>query len=529
MFTYHHTRKVSTIIISILLIISAAVLALNTTALLVARADAVVNRSTAGTQVGVVLPTLNEPRWVGDGNRMYDAFTSAGYTVTVLFSQNDSTIEKTNVETLISQGIQVLIICPVNYSTAAAAVEEARAAGVKVITYDRLIFNTAAIDYYITFDSLSVGKAQGQYLIDKATGTGNPLYLYAGGAYDNNAFLFFEGSWQVLQPKFADGTFVIKNSSAAVALQSHATLTHDEKASIINQITTNWDGNTAQSLAQANLAAVTAADKGNVFILGPNDNTARAIADVFAADADVSSYVITGQDAEGASVQYIIDGKQTMTVFKDIRTLVNDAVAATIIYLKGGTPIATTTYNNGSIDVPSKESAIITVDKYNVKSALIDSGYYQLSQFTWPIISSEIPISGGTLTSSFDSTTYIFSSGTFADTVVITHTVTFSSSTSTSLEGIGHSFETTAVYSGNGQAAQPTKPYTITVQYTDAQNGSVNESTLAFYYWAGNQWIIEPTSTVDVDSNKVTATPSHFSAWIVMGENRRVYLPLVNR
>ena len=229
------------------------------------------------------------------------------------------------------------------------------------------------------------------------------------------------------------------------------------------------------------------------------------------------------------SIQYIIDGRQSMTVFKDIRTLVNDAVSATIIYLNGETPVATTTYNNGAIDVPTKESAIVTVDKYNLKSAMIDSGYYQLSDFTWPVISVEITPSGGEFYSSFDSTKYSFSPGTFANTVMITYTVTFSSSTSTSLEGIGHSFETTAVYSGNGQPALPLQPYTITVQYTDAQRGSVNESTLAFYYWAGNQWMKEPTSTVDAVSNKVTATPGHFSAWIVMGEIRRVYLPLVNR
>ena len=526
MFTQHHTRKFSSIFISILLTISVAVLALNAAPWPAARSDASATTSIA---VGVVLPTWDEPRWVQDGFRFSNALSAAGYTVQVLFSQNDSATEKTNVEALIAQGIQVLVICPVNSSAAAAAVEEARAASVKVISYDRLVLNTAAVDYYVTFDSITVGAAQGQYLVDKTTGTGNPLYLYAGHPSDNNAFLFFEGSWQVLQPKIADGTFVIKNSSAAVALQSHATLTYAEMSGIIGQITTNWDYNTAQNLAQANLAAVTAADKGNVFILAPNDGTARAIGDVFAADTDVSSYVITGQDAEKASVQYIIDGKQSMTVLKDVRTLVQDATATAITYLQGGTPVATTTYNNGQINVPSKPTPVITVDKNNLKSALIDSGYYQLSDFNWPIISSVITSSGGVLTSTFDSTVYLFPPGTFTDTVQITHTTTFSSTSSSSLDGIGHSFDMAAVYSGTGQAAQPTQPYTVTVQYTDEQKGAVNESTLAFYYWDGNQWVKEPASTVDVDSNKVTATPSHFSAWIVMGEIRRVYLPIIRR
>ena len=142
----------------------------------------------------------------------------------------------------------------------------------------------------------------------------------------------------MLQPKIADGTFVIKNSSEAVALQSKAELTRDEQAKIIGQVTTNWDFNTAKSLAEANLTAAKAADKGNVFILAPNDGTARAIADAFGADKDVTSYLVTGQDAEKASVQYIIDGKQSMTVFKDVRTLVKDAIAAAVALLEGQDP-----------------------------------------------------------------------------------------------------------------------------------------------------------------------------------------------
>jgi putative multiple sugar transport system substrate-binding protein len=175
---------------------------------------------------------------------------------------------------------------------------------------------------------------------------------------------------------------VIKNSSEAEALQDKATLTRDEMAQIIGQVTTNWDFNTAKSLAEANLTAASAEDKGDVFILAPNDGTARAIADAFAVDADVSSYIVTGQDAEVASVQYIIDGKQSMTVLKDVRTLVADAISAAVAYLEGNTPPETTTYNNGAIDVPAKPSEVITVDQENVKEAVIDSGYWPASEFT---------------------------------------------------------------------------------------------------------------------------------------------------
>jgi len=332
--------------------------------------------------VGIVLPTKDEPRWIQDETRFKDALEKENYSVEILFSQGDSAKEKQNVETLISKGIKVLIICPHDSTAAAASAEAARAAGVKVISYDRLITDTDAVDYYVTFDSVSVGKAQGQYLVDHATGTGNPLYLYAGAASDNNAFLFFEGAWSVLQPKIVDGTFVIKNSSEAVALQDKPTLTREEMGRIIGQITTNWDFNVAKNLAESNLTAATAADKGDVFILAPNDGTARAIADTFAADTDVTSYVITGQDAEIASVQYIIDGKQSMTVLKDVRVLVADAIKAAVTFLEGGTPEATTTYNNGVIDVPAKPSEVISVDQTNLIAAIIDSGYYTADQFT---------------------------------------------------------------------------------------------------------------------------------------------------
>lgn len=333
-------------------------------------------------KVGIVLPTKDEPRWVQDETRFKEALQAAGYEVEILFSQGDSAKERANVEDLITKGVQVIIITPHDGTAAAAAANAAQAAGVKVISYDRLIRDTDAVDYYVTFDSIAVGAQQAQYLVDNASGTGNPLYLYAGAASDNNAFIFFEGAWGVLQPKIADGTFVVKNSSEAVALQNKATLTREEMAKIIGQITTNWDFNTAKNLAEANLTAATAADKGDVFILAPNDGTARAIADTFAADGDVTSFIVTGQDAEKASVQYIIDGRQSMTVFKDVRTLVDDAIKAAVALLQGQAPAAKGSYNNGVKDVPAIQSPVVTVDRNNVRSALIDSGYYSASDFT---------------------------------------------------------------------------------------------------------------------------------------------------
>lgn len=340
-------------------------------------------KSSKEVQVGIVLPTKDEPRWVQDEKRFGDALKAAGYTSEVLFSQGDSAKEKANVDALIAKGIKVLIICPQDGAAAAATVEAAAAEGIKVIAYDRLITGTDKVDYYVSFDSISVGKAQAQYLVDKASGTkGQPLYLYAGAASDNNAFLFFQGAWEVLQPKIADGTFKIANSAEAVKLQDKKDLTRDEMGKIIGQITTDWDFNKAKSVAESNLTAAPADMKGEVLILAPNDGTARSIADTFKADTAITKFTVTGQDAEKASVQYIIDGKQSMTVFKDVRTLVSDAISMAKSILSKKEVDASAKTNNGKVDVPTKQTQVITVDQSNVKSALVDSGYYKAEDFT---------------------------------------------------------------------------------------------------------------------------------------------------
>lgn len=342
------------------------------------------NNSASGStvSVGIVLPTKDEPRWVQDEKRFKDALADSEYTTEILFSQGSSAKEKENVETLINKGIEVLIISPQDGAAAGSAVEAAKKEGITVIAYDRLITDTDAVDYYVTFDSLAVGAAQGQYLIDNVEGTNVPLYLYAGASSDNNAFLFFEGAWSVLQPKIADGTFVVANSSEAVALQDTAELSRDQLGKILGQVTTNWDASEAKNKVQTHLTAVEADMKGDIAVLAPNDGTARSIADVFASDSEVTSYAITGQDAEKASIQYIIDGKQSMTVFKDVRTLVKDAMGMAIDVLDGKTPKTTGTYDNGTIEVKAKQTDVIVVDEENLANVLIDSSYYEASEFT---------------------------------------------------------------------------------------------------------------------------------------------------
>jgi putative multiple sugar transport system substrate-binding protein len=332
--------------------------------------------------IGIVLPTLDEPRWVQDQKSFQNLAQAAGVFPDILISQGDTAKEKANVEALITKGDKVIIICPQDAKAAAAAADEAGAAGVKIISYDRLILGSKSVSFYAQFDSSSVGAAWSNYMITAAGATkGNNLYLYAGAASDNNAFLFFEGAWEAIQPKIADGTFVIKNSSEAVKVQANPKLTHDQEATIIAQITTNWDFNTAKTLAESNLTAATTADKGTVFIIAPNDGTARSISDAFLADKDVTKMYISGQDAEKASIQYIIDGKQSMTVWKDTRTLAQIAFTAAQNLLAGTAPKGDTTVNNGAVDVPATLTPVTVITKANVQ-VLIDAGVFKKTDFT---------------------------------------------------------------------------------------------------------------------------------------------------
>lgn len=130
------------------------------------------------------------------------------------------------------------------------------------------------------------------------------------------------------------------------------------------------------------MTAAKADMKGDVAILAPNDGTARSIADVFGSDSAVSSYLVTGQDAEKASIQYVIDGKQSMTVFKDVRTLVKDAMGMAVDILDDKKPETTGSYDNGNVEVKAKQTNVIVVNKENVKKELIDSDYYKADDFT---------------------------------------------------------------------------------------------------------------------------------------------------
>lgn len=320
-------------------------------------------------QVGIVLPTKDEPRWLQDEESFKKILKDAGFTSEVLFSQGSSETELKNVETLIEKGVKVIVICAHDATAAGAAVKKAHDAGIKVICYDRLITDTDAVDYYVTFNSFDVGVKQGQYLIDAYKGKKDvPLYLYSGAVTDNNAFIFFSGAWSVLTKAVQEGQFKVVNCDAIanfVGKELDVDKDRDNLSKILGTITTDWDFNKAKSLAEGNLVANSADAKGDVAILAPNDGTARAIADAMAADNDVKSWVITGQDAENASVEYIKEGKQSMTVWKNTADLAKTTCDMVKAILDGKTPDAPKTYNNKTKDVPSNETPVTVITKDN--------------------------------------------------------------------------------------------------------------------------------------------------------------------
>jgi hypothetical protein len=142
-----------------------------------------------------------------------------------------------------------------------------------------------------------------------------------------------------------------------------------------------------------------------------------------------------------------------------------------------------------------------------------------------------IPPTGGTLSSTSGDTRFLFPVDAVTQTITMVYRHLWTDQDTGPLTGIGHTFEVTAVYSDTGQPAQiaPGQNYTLTVHYTEAEKGPAIESTLALYYWDGNQWVQEPSSVLDTAANTVTAYPNHFSLWAVLGETKRVYLPLVLR
>lgn len=298
--------------------------------------------------IGFSLPTLQEERWARDKEAMENYAKSKGIDLLVQIADMDAQKQANQCENLISQGIDVLILAPHDASSAAAIVESARASNVPVISYDRLVMDTD-LDLYISFDNVKVGEIQGKYLTEHLD-KGNIVWL-AGAPTDNNAKLFKQGAAKYLQPKIDSGDYKV----------------------ILEQDVIDWKPDNALKIMEQ---ALTLANNDIQGVLAPNDGTAGGCIQAMNAQGITDKVVITGQDAELAAAQRIVNGEQDMTVFKDTRNLATAALDAAIA-MANGEKVETNgaVTNNNKMDVPSLLLEPVAVDKDNIDEILIDSGY----------------------------------------------------------------------------------------------------------------------------------------------------------
>lgn len=303
----------------------------------------------AGIKIGLSLPTQREERWVKDKVAMEAAAKQAGVDLRIQVTDNDAGKQVAQCENLISQGIKVLILAPHDASSASVIIAKAAKAGIKVISYDRLVTDSPLDYHYLSFDNVKVGELQGEF-ITKRVPKGNYLVL-AGSPTDNNAKLFREGAMKFIKPLADKGDIKI----------------------VMDQFVKDWQPSEAQKLCEQ---ALTGAQNKIDAVLAPNDGTAGGCIQALAAQGLAGKVPITGQDAELAGAIRIVQGTQSMTIFKDTRELGKKAVEMAVA-LANGQPIDTQgrTVNNGKKDVPSVLLTPFVVTRENLDRLLVESGY----------------------------------------------------------------------------------------------------------------------------------------------------------
>jgi putative multiple sugar transport system substrate-binding protein len=329
-----------------------------------------ITASADGELIGVSMPTKDLQRWNQDGENMKAMFEAEGYAVDLQFASNDVQQQLNQVTNMINNGCKVVVISAVEGSSLGSALDLAKEKGVYVIAYDRLLMESDAVSYYATFDNYMVGTKQGTYVketldLDNAEG---PFYMEitAGDPGDNNANYFYSGAIDVLKPYIDEGKIIVK--SGQVEFTDVATPT--------------WKTEVAQTRASSILSSFYA-DGSNIDVwLCSNDSTALGVTNALEDSYDGEWPIITGQDCDISNVKNMIAGKQSMSVFKDTRTLAAQVVKMVGQILKGEEVDVndTETYNNNKIVVPSFLCEPVFADVNNYQELLLDSGYYTADQ-----------------------------------------------------------------------------------------------------------------------------------------------------
>ncbi|GAB3278770.1 multiple monosaccharide ABC transporter substrate-binding protein [Kineosporia babensis] len=335
-----------------------------------------------GSLVGVTMPTRSSERWIADGDNVKASLEELGYEVSLEYAEDKIPTQVEQIENQIAQGARVLIVAAIDGTALTSQLEQAQEQGIKVISYDRLIRDTEAVDYYASFDNYKVGVQQATSLLQglglvEADGTTRTdekgpfnVELFAGSPDDNNATFFYDGAMDTLKPFLDDKTLVVP--SGETDFDTIATL--------------QWKPETAQARMEN---VITKAYKGDTKldgVLSPYDGMSIGILSALTGygTAENPFPVVTGQDAELASVKSIAGGEQYSTIYKDTRQLADVAVGMADAVMKGEEPEVNNTedYDNGKKVVPSQllESVIVTKDNY--KETLVDSGYYEESELS---------------------------------------------------------------------------------------------------------------------------------------------------
>lgn len=314
-----------------------------------------------GTTIGVALPAKTSENWVIAGKLFEDGLAEAGYKGDVQYAGASSPVQdqQSQITSMITNGAKVIVIGATDGGQLGPQIQQAKEAGVTTIAYDRLILNTADLDYYIGFDATKVGELQGQALLDglaaKFPGkTSYNIELFSGSPDDANSAVFFDGAMSVLQPKIDDGT--LKVVSGQTQIQQTATQ--------------GWLAQNAQTrmdtLLQGNYTS-TELDG----VLSPNDTLARAILTSVAA-AGKPLPVVTGQDSEAESVKLIVSGEQYSTIYKDTRKLVAQVIDAVKQLGTGEAAETNFQFDNGAEDVPSYLLDPVIVTQANAAEVYAD-------------------------------------------------------------------------------------------------------------------------------------------------------------
>lgn len=323
-----------------------------------------------GKRIGVAMPTQSSQRWIQDGANMKQKLESLGYTVDLQYAEDDVQAQVSQIENMITNGANCLVVAAIDSSALVNVLAQAKANNIPVIAYDRLLMDTDSVSYYATFDNKGVGTAIGQY-VEKKLGLkeGKGPYnieFFAGSPDDNNAHFLNDGVFEVLKPYLDKGQLVCVSGQ-----------TDFDKI-----CTLRWSQETAQKRMEDIISGYYSTGKKLDVVISPFDGISYGIAAALqGAGYQVGSNwpVITGQDAELMATKNILSGKQTMTVFKDTRILADKCVSMVQAVLEGKQPEIndTQSYNNHKLVVPSYLCTPVPVDKDNVQSALVDSGYYK--------------------------------------------------------------------------------------------------------------------------------------------------------